>query len=207
MKVQHILAVLATTFSVAPVLAQSAPLDNVSPMDNATPIIAQESGKPSFVAQTEGRKPHFIPLTDDQKAKLGTLRDQYILSTANKKAELMVASRQLKETLHATTVDKSAALTLQGKINNLKADLSTARLNMMLASSDVFTAEQREQMQKMHRMHGWGHKGHGGKGKGECGGPRGGGMRGKAFGPGPEGPGGPGAGPSLSAIDLDDPLG
>lgn len=207
MQVQHILAVLATTFSVAPVLAQSAPLDNVSSMDNATPIIAQESGKPSFVAQTEGRKPHFIPLTDDQKAKLGTLRDQYILSTANKKAELMVASRQLNETLHATTVDKSAALTLQGKINNLKADLSTARLNMMLASSDVFTAEQREQMQKMHRMHGWDHKGHGGKGKGECGGPRGGGMRGRAFDPGPEGLGGPGAGPSLSAIDLDDPLG
>jgi len=206
MKVQHIMAVLATTFSVAPVLAQTATVDNASAVDNAAPIIAQESGKPSFIAQTEVRKPHFIPLTDDQKAKLGTLRDQYILSTANKKAELMVVSRQLKEALHSTNIDKSAALTLQGKINNLKADLSTARLNMMLASSDVFTPEQREQMQKLHRMHGWGHKGHGGKGKGECGGPRGG-MRGRAFGPGPEGPGGPGAGPSLSAIDLDDPLG
>jgi hypothetical protein len=40
---------------------------------------------------------------------LGTLRDQYILSTANKKAELMVASRQLKET-PCHTVDNQPPL-------------------------------------------------------------------------------------------------
>lgn len=172
------MAIAATAFSAAPALAQTS--------DSAEAIIAQNDGA-KFIAQTDSARPRFSPLSAEQKSKLGQLRDQYVLSTATKKAELQVASRQLKETMHGTTVDKSAALSLQSKINGLKGELSTARLNMMLASSDVFTPEQREQMQKFHKM-----RGHHGKHRGGCG------MRGRAFGPGFGGPKFGGPGPRLS---------
>jgi len=110
-----------------------------------------------------------LKITPEQKAKLGSLRDSFKLSTADKKAELEVAQGQLRRIFGEPTVDKSAALSLQNKINGLRADLSTARLNMMLASSDIFTPEQREAFSKMRGMHrhgGFGHHRHGGHHRG-----------------------------------------
>jgi len=114
--------------------------------------------------QCAGGKCSFDPklqITPEQKAKLGSLRDQFKLSTADKKAELEVAHSQLRRIFSQPTVDKGAALALQSKINGLRDDLSTAKLNMMLASSDIFTPEQREAFSKMRGMHGRHHR-HGG---------------------------------------------
>jgi Spy/CpxP family protein refolding chaperone len=112
-------------------------------------------------------------MTEDQKDKLSSIRDQYKLATAQKKAELEVAMHQQRELMGKTTIDKSAVLSLQSKINGLKADLSNARIDMALTASSVFTPEQREMFQK--RMHGkFGHKGPRGEWGGHKGGFRGG---------------------------------
>lgn len=102
-----------------------------------------------------------LKLSDEQRSKLGALRDRFTLDTASKKADLQVSMRQMHELLVKPTIDKSAVLSLQAKINGLNADLSTARLNMMLASADVFTPEQRAQFSKMResREHGGYHFG------------------------------------------------
>jgi Spy/CpxP family protein refolding chaperone len=96
-------------------------------------------------------------LTPEQRAKLGSLRDQLILSTADKKAELKVAHNQMRSLFSQPTIDKQAVLTLETKINGLKDDLSNARINMILASTDVFTPEQRAEFVKMHGQGGWRH--------------------------------------------------
>jgi Spy/CpxP family protein refolding chaperone len=159
------------------------------------PAIADEemsvNPTPTTIAQAPINAVKLAPITDDQRSKLRALRDQYKLNTAEKKALLEVTQGQLRETLGAVSVDKGAALALQAKINGLRAELSTARLNMMLAASDVFTPEQRAAFKSMrgrHGHHGGGfrHGGHGG-GFGGHGGP---GGRGQC-GPGQCGPGGP----------------
>jgi len=102
-----------------------------------------------------------LRLSPEQRAKLGTLHDQLTLSTADKKAELEVAHNQMRRLFEQPTIDKQAVLNLEAKINGLKDDLSTARVNMMLASADVLTPEQRAEFGKMHESRGWRHhRGH-----------------------------------------------
>lgn len=111
-----------------------------------------------------------LSLTPEQKEKLGAIRDQFTLDTATKKAQLKVQMHQLRELMGKPTIDKQAVLSLNDKVSALKADLSKARLQMMLASSDVFTPEQREQIRE--RMARGGMRHHFGKGRGHggCGG-------------------------------------
>ncbi len=124
----------------------------------STPVFAQEATSVSGteLAQTQVTIDPALKVTAEQREKLMALRNQYILDTATKKAELKVAKSQLRATFKKPTIDKTAALSLQSKINGLKSDLSTARLSMKLAAADVFTAEQRAAFSKMHR--GYGHK-------------------------------------------------
>lgn len=127
----------------------------------ALPAFAKE-GAPTeagSVTTTQVRTHHArFKLTDDQKSKLSSLKNQYILDTATKKAELKVARNQLKEVMTKDSIDKGAAQGLQSKISGLKGELASARLNMMLAASDIFTPEQRAAFKKMrHFKHG--HKG------------------------------------------------
>lgn len=102
-------------------------------------------------------RPHFakFKLSDEQKSKLSSLKNQFILDTATKKAELKVAKNQLREEMGKTSIDKSAAMGLQSKISSLSGELASARLNMMIAAADVLTPEQREAFKKMrHFRHG-----------------------------------------------------
>lgn len=120
----------------------------------ATPVFAQDASNASadrMSAHTRVQVDPKFQITDEQRTKLSALRDQYILDTANQKAQLKVAKHQLRRTLSQSTIDKSAAMSLQSKINGLKSDLSNARLSMKLAAADVFTAEQRAQFQSMRK--------------------------------------------------------
>jgi Spy/CpxP family protein refolding chaperone len=101
-----------------------------------------------------------LNISQDQRNKLGSLHDQFKLSTAKEQAELEVAHNELRRLFAQPTIDKQSALALQGKINGLKDDLSTQRLNLMLASSDIFTPEQRAQFAKMHADGGFRHHRH-----------------------------------------------
>jgi Spy/CpxP family protein refolding chaperone len=74
---------------------------------------------------------------------------------------------QQRQLMSKATIDKSAVLSLQSKINSLKADLSNARIDMALTASAVFTPEQREMFSK------FGHgRGHGGPGMHKMGRPQ-----------------------------------
>ena len=98
-----------------------------------------------------------LKLTPEQKQKLGTLHDQFILSTADKKAQLKVAHNEMRRLFEAPAIDKQAVLSLETKINGLRDELSVSRVNLMLASSDIFTPEQRAAFEKMRGMHGFRH--------------------------------------------------
>lgn len=162
MKLFRSIALAATAaMCMLPAIAQESPIAAVSDSDSS--VIAQ--------ARVPDAAP-LHPITAEQKQKLVAIRDQFELDNAQKKAILHVSQRQLHGMLRADSVDKSAALALQSKINGLKADLSTSKLSMMLAARDVFTAEQRAEFKQMRHHRGWGH--HGGKrhcgGGGGCGG-------------------------------------
>jgi Spy/CpxP family protein refolding chaperone len=112
-----------------------------------------------------------LKITPEQKQKLGSLHDQFTLSNADKRAQLEVAHNEMRRLFEQPTIDKQAALTLESKINGLKDDLSTARLNLMLSSADIFTPEQRAAFGKMRAQHGFrhhrfGHEGSRGEGSG-----------------------------------------
>ena len=98
-----------------------------------------------------------LKLSPDQKQKLGALHDQFILSNADKKAQLQVAHDQMHRLFEASAIDKQAVLSLETKINGLRDDLAVSRVNLMLASADIFTPEQRAAFEKMRGMHGFRH--------------------------------------------------
>ena len=141
-----------------PVYAMAAPDTLVA---QATTEVMATAGVPKY------------PISDAQRDRLSALHDQFILDTAQTRANLEVSEHQLKALLSATSVNRQAALSLQEKINALRATLANAGLNLRLATGDVFTAEQKSEFKKRHGHH--------------CGrGPGGGPMR------GPGGPCGPG---------------
>src|ERR1700733_2692304 len=119
-----------------------------------TAEVAKDGGNVSVSKSGAERK---FKLTPDQREKLGSLRDQFTLSTADTKAQLEVAHNQMRRLFQQPTIDKQAVLTLQTKINGLRDDLSNAKLNMILSSADVFTPEQRAAFSKMHARGGWRH--------------------------------------------------
>jgi periplasmic protein CpxP/Spy len=130
----------------------------------AAPAFAQQASDTSAAPRMAHARVQLDPklrMTDEQRQKLFALRNQYILDTANQKAQLKVAKSELRQTMSETTINKSAAQSLQSKINGLKSDLSNARLTMRLAAADVFTPEQREQFQSMRKR--WNHHRGGGK--------------------------------------------
>ncbi len=75
---------------------------------------------------------------------------------------LVHALKQLfkSQLMSKATIEQSAVLALQSKINSLRDDLSNARIDMALTASAVLTPEQREMFAK------FGHgRGHGGAGE------------------------------------------
>lgn len=212
-------AVLA--MSVTPVMAQEATLNTTaSDFSASTQMVAQ------LPASTTAVVPHKrMELTTDQLEKLHALKASYMAANGAKKAELRTLKGQLRDALTAVNVDKSAALSIQNKINSLQAELATSKVSLMADSSSIFTTEQREQMHRRALMRGMGggkhHRGggscggggkgfhgggkHHGRGHGGPGGARGAfapGGPGNHFGPG--GPGGPGAdgpGPGPQAME------
>jgi len=122
-----------------------------------TTVTAQVSQDAGQVCQSKSSLRSTLKLTEDQREKLGMLRDQFILSTADKKAQLEVAHNQMRRLFQQPAIDKQAVLTQEAKINALKDDLATAKVNLMLSSSDIFTPEQRVAFGKMHAMRGFRH--------------------------------------------------
>ncbi|MBX9719818.1 MAG: hypothetical protein K2X81_00345, partial [Candidatus Obscuribacterales bacterium] len=114
--------------------------------------------------------------SDDQLEKIAKIKGAFSDTAAAKVAQLHTLSRELRTQLSQANIDKSQVMDIQSKINNLKNDISNAKLNMRLDTIAVLTAEQR---QKFHHMalqrqvlggrkgHGHGHHRHGAKQPGQ----------------------------------------
>ncbi len=105
-----------------------------------------------------------LGLTDEQMEKLVSLKSDYEIKTAEKKAQLMADTKQMMLLMTASKTDKDAVLTLNEKMNSLKTELATARVNKMLDAMAVMTVKQREEIHhhmlthmlshhNMHEMH------------------------------------------------------
>lgn len=83
-------------------------------------------------------------LTDDQCEKLYALRSQFLDQTGPKMLQFKSASRQLKDALTSADIDTKRVKDLQSQIASLKADMSNAVTNNLLAGAQVLTAGQRK---------------------------------------------------------------
>jgi Spy/CpxP family protein refolding chaperone len=82
--------------------------------------------------------------------KLVDLKSEYNINTAKQKAELAADKKKLILLMTEAKIDKQAVTALNDKIVALKASISDARLNKMLAVMNILTPEQREKIR--HRM-------------------------------------------------------
>jgi Spy/CpxP family protein refolding chaperone len=95
-----------------------------------------------------------IKLTDEQLEKLHALRAELSNQAQPKLLELKTLKRQLKDELTKASLDKQQVLSLQGKINAIRADLANARVAMAVDANAIFTAEQKQQMRRRYLMGG-----------------------------------------------------
>ncbi len=83
-----------------------------------------------------------LGLTDEQLAKIASLKDQNLITTASQKAQLRAFNDQLKEVLTRSDVNKQDAMQLQSKINDIRSQLANERLEYRLQFLSVLTPEQ-----------------------------------------------------------------
>lgn len=148
-------AVIVSLLLAAPVLAA----------DNGT-VNGADGGRMLAQSKTEssGRSFHHGPkMSDSQLEKIASLKNQFLDKTASERTELGSLHRQLKEVLSQNSIDRSKAESIQAKINSVKGDLSTAKLDLRMDEIANLTPEQREQMHRhmlVAEAFGGGHFGH-----------------------------------------------
>ncbi len=102
-----------------------------------------------------------LGLTDVQLEKMNSLKIELANSTEPKKAELMKLHRELRDDLTKPGVSKSQLLTLQTKINEIRAELSNTKISFMADRMAVLTDDQKAKIRSFSLKRGMG--GHGGK--------------------------------------------
>ena len=90
--------------------------------------------------------PEKLGLTDDQMEKLVSLKSDCEIKTAEKKAQLMADIKKMMLLMTEEKTDRDAILALNEKMNSLKAELATARVNKMLDAMAIMTVKQKEQI-------------------------------------------------------------
>ena len=113
---------------------------------SASEIQAAGTSTSKLLAQSTAPQCARLSLSTAQLEKLSALKDKFILDTAQDKAQLKVERHELFSLLSQPTVNKEEVLALASKMNALKNKISDARVNLLLAKSDVLTPEQREKM-------------------------------------------------------------
>lgn len=125
-----------------------------------------------------------LDLTDAQKEKLYTMKNSLKDNLGPKKLELAKSQRELKDLLTKPSIDRSAIMSAQGKINDLKASISNLMIAFKADFAETLTAEQRQKLRFAPSFGGHRQFRHGGPGHG---GPRGPRPTAEAA-PAPEGP-------------------
>ncbi len=124
----------------------------VAPLGFASAFAADDSGATTIAkvpsGQCAGGKcgggfKSKLNLTDDQLERLNSLKMASREASGPKVVELKSLHSQLKDKLTKGDVSKSELLSLQSKINSLKADLANNRVSFLADASSVLTAEQK----------------------------------------------------------------
>ncbi len=136
------LAVVSNLWA-APAHAQTNETMNTS----ETVAISEVPGMTNWDYPSEsGSWPEKLGLTDDQMSQLVSLKSDHEINTAKQKAELKANMEKLVLLMTAPKLDKQAILSLNEKIDSLKATLADARVDEMLSVMNIMTPQQREQM-------------------------------------------------------------
>ena len=93
-----------------------------------------------------------LDITDDQRAKLIKLRDDYIAKNATTEAQLKAGYSDLPGLLHANDIDMKAADALLNKVGKLEAQLWHAFAQQLHDIKALLTTEQKSALNDMHRM-------------------------------------------------------
>jgi len=108
-----------------------------------------------------------LALTDDQFAKMYTLKEDMMDKMAPKMAQMSIVHRHLKDALMADNIDSKKVHDLQNDLNALHSDMSSIRLDNKLAMASVLTADQRKALRvamEKRAVQGGGHRHHHGWG-------------------------------------------
>ena len=87
-----------------------------------------------------------LSLSDDQLEKIAKLRNDFSDAAGTKVVQLRSLMRQQKDLMTQEKVDKSQVLDIQNKINNIKTDLSNAKLNVRLDTLALLTPDQKQKI-------------------------------------------------------------
>jgi len=143
-KNQVFAVVVASLLIAAPVLAA----DNVTAdgADGGRTVASKRLDCAGGACQRGGKS----SFSDSQLEKMSAIRNQFMDKTGQERSEFGSLHRQLRDVLSQSSIDRSKAEGIQSKINSIKGELSTAKLDLKMDEIAVLTPEQREQLH--HRM-------------------------------------------------------
>ncbi|HND66871.1 MAG TPA: periplasmic heavy metal sensor [Candidatus Obscuribacter sp.] len=95
-----------------------------------------------------GHRKDPLGLSDAQKEKMLTLRNQMKDKVQPKIAELSSHKRALQDLLTRESLDKAAILKEQEQINSLAGEIASVKLSYRIDSSENLTPEQRQTLRK-----------------------------------------------------------
>ena len=148
-------------------------------------------GLPGPRAEMRGQGMERLDLSDDQKAKLAAIREDTRRQQLLLRGKMADLQAQLRVEFMNDDLDKAKIRALHREIGDMRAEAAAARLEARLEARDVFTPEQREQLQSMRGNRGPCGMAPMGQGRGGFGRHGMGRGQGAGFGPGGRGSGGP----------------
>jgi Spy/CpxP family protein refolding chaperone len=107
-------------------------------------------------------------LSSDQFEKLYSLHNAFLDRIGPKKTELGKLHRQLRDALVNPSFDAKAVSDIGGRINSLKSEIASAKLDHVIAAAQVLTPDQRKALRERMIRHSveMGHGGEHGHGHG-----------------------------------------
>jgi Spy/CpxP family protein refolding chaperone len=82
-------------------------------------------------------------LTDEQYEKLYALRNAFLNTVGPKMSEIGRLHRELKDSLLASDIDSKRVGDLSSRLMALRSEVAQAKMNRLIASAQVLTADQR----------------------------------------------------------------
>jgi len=123
----------------------------------AAPALAQPDGPRTHAVHAKGG-PHGammdrmfdrLNLTDEQKEKIKTLRQQGQERTKAQREQLMTKRRELNELVRSANSSREQAIAKQREVNTLQNQLAEARMNTWFDMRAVLTPEQLSQLEQL----------------------------------------------------------